>query len=281
MEILGLLGHPLGHSLSPAIHNTIYKHYNLDAGYTLFDVTEEKLPDAINAIKVMNIKGTNVTIPYKEKVIKYLDYINENAVVIGAVNTIFNNNGFLEGYNTDYAGFKNSLEYNGIDIGNKDVFVIGTGGASKAIIQCLGNCNSRVHIIGRDLNKALGLKDFFEDKHKEMYCFGLDEINFKIRSIRPYMIVNCTPVGMKGFGGTLGFNKNDIKNNVRVLYDIVYNPMITEFLHMGKESGCKLVSGMDMLISQALESIYIWTGKKIDFIDGKKLLAKEGIVGNL
>jgi shikimate dehydrogenase len=113
----------------------------------------------------------------------------------------------------------------------------------------------------------------------QMRC--TDSIEENIKDIKPYMIVNCTPIGMKGYGYRFDINKRVIAGNVEILYDLVYNPYITDFLAFGKSCGCKIISGIDMLLLQAFASIKIWTGKEIDFIYGKNILQQEGIIKNM
>lgn len=280
-NIFGLMGFPLGHSLSPFIHNTIYKHLNINGVYTLFQIEESKLPDAFNALKVLNIKGINITIPYKEKALSYLNEISDDALSIGAVNTIVNENGLLKGYNTDYIGFGKSLKVNDINIINKDIFVIGTGGAARSVTLYLLKNNARVHIFGRNSQKLTDFKKFFENKYRNIVSYDLNDIGCSLRLVKPHMIINCTPSGMKGNLSTLSLNFDDIKGNVDVFYDLVYNPLKTQFMSVGDMCSCKVVTGMDMLLLQAFESIYIWTGKTIDYEYGKHLLEREGLIKNM
>lgn len=199
VDIFALLGYPLGHSYSPEIHNTIYKANNINAVYTLFEVADGELENAVKGIKALGIKGVNVTIPYKEKIIGYLDVLNEEALKIGAVNTIKNEHGILKGYNTDYYGFKGSLEKNDVDAHEKDVFVIGSGGASKPVILCLLNNGCSVHLFARDENKMMDLKNVFSH-YGHIDINYLNDINENIKKIKPFMLVNCTPVGIHGYG---------------------------------------------------------------------------------
>ena len=281
LSIFGLMGFPLGHSLSPFIHNTVYKYLSINGVYTLFQIEENKLTDAFNALKVLNIKGMNITIPYKEKALSYLDEISDEAQSIGAVNTIVNDKGFLKGYNTDYMGFGKSLKVNNIDIINKDIFLIGAGGAARSVALYLLKNNARVHIFGRNPQKISNFKKFFENKFRNIVSYDLNDIGSNLRSVKPYMIINCTPSGMKGNLSTLSLNPDDIKGNVDVFYDLVYNPLKTQFMALGDMCSCKVVSGIDMLLLQAFEAIYIWTGRTIDYEYGKHLLEREGLIKNM
>lgn len=280
-DVLGLVGYPLGHSLSPLIHNTIYKKYGINCIYTLFETIPDKLRFRIEDIRSQDIKGVNVTIPFKEKIIEYIDELDESSSGIGAVNTILNENGVLKGYNTDYYGFLKSLELHKIDIRSRDIFVTGSGGAAKSVCQGLLKSGSKVYVFGRDAEKTQKLCSNYSQFNNDIFPCELSNIDENIAEIKPYMIVNCTPVGMKGYGGSLDIKSSSIKGNVEVLYDLVYNPSLTSFLALGKECGCRIVSGIDMLLLQAFASIKIWTGKEIDIIIGKKILQQEGILTNM
>lgn len=269
--IFGLLGYPLGHSFSPGFHNGIYKMHNINAVYKLFEVDEQSLEDAVRGIRALNISGANVTIPYKEKIIDYLDDISDEARRIGAVNTIKNENGLLKGYNTDYYGFKKSIDVNNLHITGQEVFVIGNGGAAKPVILSLLDMGCKIHVFGRDMGKLERLKSFFTNSKCDIEIKNLRDINHCVELIKPYMLVNCTPVGMHGIGGDLPLHRDSIEGNVKAFYDLVYNPLETDFLTLAKSCKCEAISGIDMLYLQALESIRIWTGKKIDYL-GKKLV---------
>lgn len=281
MNIFGLIGFPLGHSFSPFIHNTIYKHLNINAAYTLFEVEKSNLHNAVNSMRILNIKGANITIPYKEEVLSCLDTISDDALCIGAVNTIENDHGHLKGYNTDYAGFTKSLEINKIDISNKDIMVIGAGGAARPVALSLLKSGSNVHLFGRDLQKVRSFESSFKSKYNSIFSYDLKNISEMVRLLKPYMVVNCTPLGMKGYDDSMIFKDLDIKGNVEVFYDLVYNPQVTRFQSLGKSCGCKIISGIDMLLLQAFESIKIWTGYTVDYDYGKKLLYKEGFNLNM
>lgn len=281
MDIYGLLGYPTGHSLSPKLHNIVYRHFKIDAAYTLFEVPNILLKDAVYGIKALNIKGANVTIPYKEEIIKYIEDLSGEALKIGAVNTLKFENGILKGYNTDYFGFKESLIQNGVSVNDKHVFVLGTGGASRAVVQCLLDEKAYVHVFGRNSSNADKLLNLFKNGNSRIFTYNMNNVSEEVSHIKPYMMVNCTPVGMKGYVGSFPFRFDCINGNVEILYDLVYNPQKTEFLLAGEKFGCNILSGMDMLIMQAFESIKIWTGLSIDLNYGKTLLAKEGFIKNV
>ena len=145
-KITGLFGYPVEHSLSPAMHNAAFEALGLDYCYVAFPVHPDSLKDAVLAIKALNLAGVNVTIPHKEIVIPFLDEIDKEASIIGAVNTIVNSSGRLKGYNTDGRGFMQSLFESGISVENKEVLIIGAGGASRALSYYLGKEAKKVYL---------------------------------------------------------------------------------------------------------------------------------------
>lgn len=227
VKVFGLLGEKLTHSYSKIIHEAI------DGEYHLFEVSKENFDDFM--IK-RNFDAINVTIPYKEMVIPYLDFIDEKALKIKAVNTIVNKNGKLFGYNTDYDGFKYIIEKNGYDVNNKKCLILGTGGTSKTVKEVL--C---------DLNASKVLKASRNGKDRAL---KYEDINYNDFDY----IINTTPVGMYP-----NINNSIIGNvNVKGIIDVIYNPYRTLLL---QENSDKLfTNGLDMLIYQAIKAHEYFTG---------------------
>lgn len=245
MDTYGLLGEKLGHSLSPQIHNKIFKHANLDGEYLLFPTQKEDIIKLINKIRLGEIKGINVTIPYKLNVMKYLDGISEEAKYIGSVNTVCTQKGKLVGFNTDSFGFKKTLEINTIKIKDRNIAVLGTGGASKSVVY---------------VTKSMGAKrvDLFSRTPKE-HQKGYDELDAE----HDYdVIINTTPVGMYPNAGFSPILKKCI-GNAEAVVDIVYNPLETRLLSYAKQLGKQHVNGMYMLVAQAVKAQEIFNAIKI------------------
>lgn len=256
MELYGLLGEKLDHSLSPEIHEPIFKELKIDGKYNLFSIEREKISKVIESLKILGIKGVNVTIPYKEDVIEQLDFISEEAKKIGAVNTIYIENGLAKGYNTDYYGFYKMLTRNSIKIENNDFYILGAGGASRAIVHCLlDNGANSVVLVSRDKEKAK-----LKFKNVNIEVINYDELS-NIKS--KYAIVNTTPCGMYPNIDSSAVNKEILKN-FKVACDIVYNPEETKFLKLARELGLKTVGGLFMLVGQGVKAEEIWNNKSID-----------------
>lgn len=253
MECYGLLGEKLSHSLSPKLHKHIFEELNIKGDYKLFEVKREDINDFMNSLKSSNIKGINVTIPYKEVVIKYLDELSREAKKIGAINTIFNKNGKLVGYNTDYYGFKYMLEDKHICVKNKRVTVLGTGGASKAVIQYLLDEEAlEINLVSRTEKKL------YADEEK-IKVITYDDINNKSGDI----IINTTPVGMFPNNDFLPVSEEIIKK-YDVLVDLIYNPLETKFIKLGIKNNKIVCGGLMMLVGQAIKAEEIWQERSID-----------------
>ncbi|MGB9679470.1 MAG: shikimate dehydrogenase [Thermoanaerobacteraceae bacterium] len=260
--LYGLIGHPVSHSISPLIHNLSFEYFNINSIYTVFDVTPENLENAVKGLKSLGIKGINVTVPHKENVIKYLDYISEEAKLIGAVNTIINSDGILKGYNTDYMGFLESISENNEVLKERDILLIGAGGAAKAILIALAkNDVNSITILNRDVQKAEVLaKTLEKDFNLKIEVYPLQDAE-KLNNID--MIINATSVGMAP-----DFEKSPVSENVvkkaNFVYDVIYNPEKTILLKYAERNNIKYQNGFSMVINQAYHSFKLWTGKNFD-----------------
>jgi|YelNatPaOPRAMG01_1025707.scaffolds.fasta_scaffold04561_2 shikimate dehydrogenase len=267
--ILGVLGHPLDHSLSVPMHMSAIFTLGIDYVYMSFDVLPENLSHAVSEFKKQGIKGFNVTIPYKETIIPYLDELDEHAKRIGAVNTVNNEEDRLKGYNTDGRGYLRSLiEQTGFSPVNKHVLMIGAGGAARAIaFSLLESGVKRLTLINRTIQRAQRLADhlglYFPEAILE--TLSMDHIN-AIPHEGIHLIVNTTPAGMKhikqtNIDGLVNFLLTDRSlSKDTIISDIVYNPMETPLLREAKNAGFKTHDGIGMLVYQGAESFKIWTG---------------------
>lgn len=254
-NIYGLIGEKLGHSFSPQIHKLILKQLNLKGTYNLFEVKEEALEDKIAELKKVKAKGVNVTIPYKTKIIKYLDNVSLEAEKIGAINTIDFRNNVLTGYNTDYYGFGAALKSSNIDMNNKSAVILGTGGVSKAVLQYLiDNEVKRVVFVSRNPIKAAA------ESTKDTEIISYDDMDMLNEED---IIINCTPCGMYPNTEITPVNRNTIAK-FSTAVDLIYNPLSTIFLKQAQAIGLKTVNGLYMLTAQAIAAQEIWQNTKID-----------------
>lgn len=242
-----LIGEKLGHSYSPLIHNTIFDKLKINASYSLIEANREDLEEIISKLRNGIYSGFNVTVPYKKDIIQFLDELSPEAKAIGSVNTIALVDGKVVGYNTDYYGFYNTVVHNGIDVKNKDCYILGTGGASLAVKRALNDLGANVYTVSRT---------------PEGDELSYEELNDK----DIYLMVNTTPVGMYPHTGVSPVSRG-IALKPRYTIDIIFNPQYTQFLLDSRSS----INGLDMLVGQALKAEEIWQNQRID-IDYLNLL---------
>jgi len=272
-KIIGVIGKNIENSLSPLIHNQIILKYSLNFCYLPFQVAETDLSKAIQGIKALNIKGVNITFPYKEKVIEFLDELEESSQKIGAVNTIVNNKGILTGYNTDVIGFKKSLQENGkFVIKQKKAVILGAGGAARGVIYALLEEGiEEICIFNRTLEKAKKIKQDFYSFFPEssIYVFPLEKERLKGEVEKAHLIVNTTSLGMPPQIDKTPLPEEKLFHPDLLVYDLIYHPAKTLFLRQAEMARAKIINGLPMLVYQGIESFYLWTGLKPE---GKEIL---------
>ena len=245
---LGIIGNPLKQSLSPSLHNYWLKQNSMKYNYLKFQIND--INDLGISLKKFKIKGFNVTIPFKKEIIQYLDKLDKTSRVLQAVNTVKNNDGILEGYNTDVSGFMTGLKYfKKLNI-KKPALIIGAGGASEAIIYSLISKGFKeIFVMNRTRKRAEAL----EEKYKEVSIKNW----MKMEAINSSgLIVNTTSLGMIGYPNLL-FSLKDAEKDTKV-YDIVYNPLKTSLIQEAEKNDLEYVTGLAMFIGQAQKSFQIW-----------------------
>ncbi|MBA7509720.1 Shikimate dehydrogenase (NADP(+)) [subsurface metagenome] len=262
-KIVRLIGYPVEHSKSPLMHNAAFQSLGLDFVYLLFSVKPSHLKEAIMGLKASNVVGANVTIPYKEEVMKYLDEITPEAKFIGAVNTIHNREGKLIGYNTDGQGFITSLLTDGkVKLEGQKVFLIGAGGAGKAVAVKLAERGvERLVITDKIVKRTETLVGKLRENIPDCPVYALfpDDKEFAKTLLGSTLLVNATSMGMKKGDPCVvdpGYLHKDL-----FIYDVVYNRE-TPLIEAAKKRGLKALGGIGMLIHQGAASFEIWTGQK-------------------
>jgi shikimate dehydrogenase len=272
-EIIGIIGKNIENSLSLFIHNQIILKYSLNFCYLPFQVAESNLDKAIQGVKALNIKGVNITFPYKEKVITFLDDLEESARRIGAVNTIVNNKGILIGYNTDVIGFKRSLrEDEEFVIKKKKAVIFGAGGAARGVIYALLEEGiEEIYIFNRTPERAEKIKQDFSSffPKSSIYVFPLEEENLKDKIESAHLAVNTTSLGIPPQIDKTPLPDEKLFHPDLLVYDLIYHPAKTFFLRQAERAGAKIINGLPMLVYQGIESFYLWTGFKPE---GKEVL---------
>lgn len=248
-ELYGVVGNPIGHSLSPIIHNAAFKEKGLNALYLAFE--SEDIEGCIKGMRALPIKGMSVTIPYKTDVIPLLDEVDQLAEAIGAVNTVVNNNCRLIGYNTDAMGAFSALE-EVVNVEGKSCIIIGAGGAARAIGYILKKNNVEIIIANRSKERGLELSYELNSQF-----ISLDEVDNKPADI----LINTTPLGMSPHTDLCPVPEQVLKKGM-VVMDIVYNPIKTKLLSMAEGNGCVTINGLSMFVNQAAEQFRLWTGQE-------------------
>ena len=259
-KLIGLLGQPVSQSFSPNIHNYLSQKYKKNNIYMCFEIDKNNLENAAQSIKTFNMKGCNVTIPYKVEIIQYLDKVDKNALLIGAVNTIKNVNNELLGYNTDGRRFIKSLTDEGYDLKNKKIIIIGAGGACRSIAVELANKEvSYIEIRNRSEENAKNICNLINSNFLSKANYDtnpLQENDLKNFDI----LINTTPIGMESKDCPIDVNINPPKN--LLVCDIVYKPHETALLSWAKNNNLNVVYGINMLINQGLLAYEIWENIK-------------------
>lgn len=256
--LLGVMGDPIIHSKSPVMHNAALKALEIEGNYVPLHIKPEGLESAIQAVRSLGFRGVNVTIPHKVEVMNYLDHIDEGAAKVGAVNTIVNNNGVLTGYNTDGIGYVRSLKEEACpDLMGKRIVVLGAGGAARGIIHALtAEQPGQISVVNRTASKAIELA---EEWSSLANIQGLSEAEAQTAVNSADVLINTTSVGMHPNEGDLPVPSEWIPEGI-VVSDLIYNPLLTEFLHVSARKGCIIHGGLGMFVNQGAYALEYWTG---------------------
>ena len=275
---LAILGNPIKHSLSPQMHNFWLNSFKINGEYESLKTTKKNLKETIKELSQKGYKGVNLTIPLKESSLKFLNKKDKIVRIIGAANVlIFKKNGHIEGKNTDVYGFKKSI----VNLVKKKntAIIIGSGGAARAVLYGLLELKYKeIFLFNRTLKKAEKIKrDFkknFPNKlNTNIVCDNIKNINVMLS--KSDLLINTTPMGMKGFP-SLNIDLNQMKKKAGVV-DLIYNPLETKLIKETKKRGLKSVNGLGMLIYQAQKSFYYWFSKTPKINNKLKIILEKEI----
>lgn len=266
-KIVGILGHPIGHTLSPVMQNAAFAALDLDYCYLPFDVPPEQLADAIRGLRALGTHGVNITIPHKETVFPLLDQLTEAAQKIGAVNTVEFTDNALIGHNTDGQGFLRALqEETEMNPKGTRVLILGGGGAARAVAVQLALAGAKeIQIMNRTLERGRALVDHLQQMFPSLQALSIPWVQevaaWQSALEKIDLLVNTTPVGMEGKEGGSPLPTESIPSGLLVS-DLVYHPFLTPLLQGARAKGARTLPGLWMLLHQGALSFEIWTGKR-------------------
>ena len=269
-RLTALLGSPVAHSISPLMHNEAFQLLDLDYTYLCFEVNEETLPAAVDGLKACGIRGFNLTMPNKNKIVELLDELSPAARLIGAVNTVVNDDGHLTGYNTDGVGYMQAVKDAGYDITGKTITIMGAGGAATAICaQAALDGVEKIHIFARETSRFWDrTQKLAENINSTLPCKAVLHENKDTAALaqaisESVLLLNATSVGMApNTEGTI-IEDTSLYHPDLIVSDVIYNPRETRFLKEAREAGCRTFNGMYMLLYQGAEAFRLWTGKEM------------------
>lgn len=254
----GVLGNTLKHSLSPEIHSAAIKFARINAEYKKYELEEDEFEDGIRPL-LTELNGLNITIPYKERVLKYINKVDKLAKRIGAVNTIkVNRGGLIEGYNTDYYGFQESLK--GINLKGKNATILGSGGAARAIIIALEDLGlAKIDVRVRNVDKVVNTLPRVDNCELNVNLFNRESDTSEID-----ILINATPVGQGRLANEMPVTERQVEvlKESAVVYDLIYSD--TLMINKARERGLKTINGSDMLVLQAAQAFSIWTAVQLN-----------------
>jgi shikimate dehydrogenase len=279
-QLVGLIGWPVSHSFSPAMHNAALAQLGLDWVYVPLPVRPEKVKTAVPALPALNFRGVNVTVPHKQAVIPYLDEIEAGAQAIGAVNTIVVQRGrgaeeqgsrgeeeqspnyHLRGHNTDWTGFLADLQEYKVMVAERDCLILGAGGSARAVAYALAQQGARVQVLARRMEQAEILTAALHSER--VTARPLAQLATIVAATSAPLIVNTTPLGMTpNIDSTIWPDDVPFPSHT-ILYDLVYNPIETKLMQQARTAGCQVINGLGMLIQQGAEASRLWTGQNPD-----------------
>jgi len=272
-KLLGVIGHPVAHSLSPVMHNAAIAHLGVDYVYLPLPVAPEDLPQAMAGFAAMGLRGFNVTLPHKQAVMPFLNHISEIAQAVGAVNTIWRTETGWAGTNTDVEGFLSPLlklpPERSPDWSQSAAVILGNGGAARAVVAgCAQLGLARIHVVGRDLDKLKAFQQSWRNSPIAALSVHLWE---DLPNLLPTatLLVNTTPIGMhphpqvSPLGAEPGLTMKAGMKAGAIAYDLIYTPNPTLFLQQAAALGAMPISGLEMLVQQGAAALRLWLGQEV------------------
>jgi shikimate dehydrogenase len=272
-QLVGIIGWPVEHSFSPAMHNAAFAAAGLNWAYAPLPVKAEDVATAVAALPILGFRGVNVTVPHKQAVMPHLDALDPGAHAIGAVNTlIFHNrkskivNPKSVGYNTDWSGFLADLEALDVAAAGRDCLVLGAGGSARAVVYALAQAGGRVRVLARRPLQAQRLVDDLQPHlpQAQLQAGDLARLGEAATAVTAPLIINTTPLGMAPHAASSAWPADLPFPPGAFAYDLVYNPGVTRFMRQAQAAGCRAANGLGMLLHQGAQAFKLWTGQEPD-----------------
>ncbi len=271
-QVVGLIGWPVEHSVSPPMHNAAFAELGLDWCYVPLPVHPDRVPEALLGAVALGLRGFNATVPHKEALVPLVDTLTDAARAIGAVNTVLLKDGKAVGHNTDAGGFLRALNDAGFDPQGCSALVLGAGGAARAVVYALATSHARVTILNRTPTKAIALAAEFSPVNPRARLQGgpLDESPIQQASLGVNLVVNTTPLGMWTRSSRIADAEHDEISpwpetvpfpREALLMDLIYNPRETPLMRQALQAGARACDGLSMLVHQGAEAFTLWTGQ--------------------
>ena len=262
--VCGLIGNPVEHTLSPVIHNTLARMTGENLIYVPFRVEKERVEDALKGAFALNVLGLNVTVPHKSEVLPYLDGVDEEAAMIGAVNTLVRTEKGYRGYNTDLPGLYRALLSEGIQVEGEEILLLGAGGASRAAaFLCAKKGAKKVYLLNRSLERAQAVANEVNSVMRQECIRPMPLAAWGELTGRRYLAIQGTSVGLAPDTEKAVIEDARFYELIHTGFDLIYRPAETKFMRLVRMAGGKTAGGLKMLLYQGVESYERWTGKKI------------------
>ena len=257
--VCGLIGNPVAHTLSPAIHNTLSELLHKELVYVPFPVDNDQVGQSISGAYALHIRGLNVTVPHKSAVIPYLSGIDPLAEKIGAVNTlVYTENGY-HGYNTDMPGLYRALVSDGVTVAGREIILLGAGGAARAAAcLCAEYGASHVYILNRTKEKAEALAEELNRAYGKDCMVGMGLSEYQALLGKQYLVIQATSIGLSPHNEEVVIDEPEFYQMVEIGVDLIFNPAETKFMRLSKEAGARTYNGLKMLLYQGIIAYELW-----------------------
>lgn len=260
-RLLGIFADPVAHSMSPAMHNLAFQALGLDYIYMPFQITKAQLPQAMESIRTLNMRGVNLSMPHKESGAQLVDRLEGAAKLVGAINTIVNENGVLVGHLTDGKGFLESLKGANVDVTGLNVVMLGAGGAAKAVaVQAALDGAKTITVYNRTPAKAQDLANLINSS-TDCMAEAVDSLLLEAKIAKADLLINGTNLGMHPYENESLITDPEILHTGLVVADMIYDPPTTKLLELAQSKGCQTLNGKGMLLYQGAVAFELWTGR--------------------